>query len=59
MENERKFKSLGGFNKSFKWFIEKLLPPTDNIKGCEIIMPDSAFFNTSGVPELVVKNDKD
>lgn len=35
-------------------------PEQDHIyKGCEIIFPDTAFFNASGVCELIVKIDKE
>lgn len=49
---------IGGFKQGFKWLMEHLLPPSDKIKGCELIFPDTAFFD-NGVLNLMIKMDKD
>lgn len=62
MQTEQKFANLGGFNKSFHWLIDHLTPPLEQdhiYKGCELIFPDTAFFNNQGVCELITKLDKD
>jgi hypothetical protein len=58
IETEKRFKKLGGFDRSFCWLIEHLLAPNDNIKGCEAIFPDTAFFE-KGEAKIIVKMDKD
>ena len=43
----------------FAWLIDHLLPPNPaKIKGCELIFPDTAFFE-QGVCKCVIKNDED
>lgn len=44
------------------WLIDHLTPPpeTDHIyKGCELIFPDTAFFNAQGACVLITKLDKE
>ena len=61
IQTENRYERYGGFPKSFCWLIEHLLPPArsvDTIKGCELIFPDTVFFER-GKAKLVVKMDKD
>ena len=40
--------------------IEKLLPPNPaKLKGCELVFPDTVFFNLKGNPKMIVKTDRD
>jgi hypothetical protein len=39
--------------------MDNLMPPTENIKGCELIFPDTAFFNSQGNCQAIFKMDKD
>lgn len=55
---EEKYKHVGGVERSFDWFIEHLLPPSDAYKGCECIFPDTVFFS-GGKAKVIVKMDKD
>ena len=55
---EQEYEGLGGFERSFCWLVEHLLPPNDNIKGCEAIFPETAFFE-KGEAKLIVRMDKD
>lgn len=57
-DTEKLFKNVGGFKQTFRWLMERLLAPTDAIKGCELIFPDTAFFD-HGQLILMVKMDKD
>ena len=43
---------------SFHWLLEHLLAPNDKICGCELWVPDTAFFE-GGKPKLIVKTDKE
>lgn len=62
----RSSQDLGAFKKrqhkvtlehrSFQWLIEKLLPPSERVLGCELWIPDTAIFD-SGKPRLVFKSD--
>ena len=39
--------------------MDHLVPPNpDKFKGCELIFPDTAFFN-NGKPTHIIRNDKD
>lgn len=58
MEVAKEYELLGGFERSFNWLIEHLLPPSDNIKGCECIFPDTAFYE-NGEAKIIIKMDKD
>lgn len=58
IETDLKFRHVGGFQKGFAWLMEHLLPPSDLIKGCELIFPDTAFFS-QGKAKLIVKMDKE
>jgi hypothetical protein len=42
--------------RSFQWLIEKLLPPSERVLGCELWIPDTAIFE-QGKPKLVFKTD--
>ena len=43
----------------FFWLMEHLLPPSpDKFKGCELIFPDTAFFE-QGQCKCIIKNDED
>ena len=43
----------------FTWLIEHLLPPSDLYKGCEMIFPDTVFFEKeSAKARLIVKMEK-
>lgn len=58
---EEEYEKFGGFEKSFFWLMEHLLPPSQQeniLKGCELIFPDTAFYQ-NGKARLVVKMDKD
>jgi hypothetical protein len=48
----------GGERKDFLWLMEQLLPPSDKIKGCELVFPDTVFFE-KGKPKVLIKSDKD
>lgn len=58
MDTEKQFKNVGGFKQTFRWLMERLLAPSDLIKGCELIFPDTAFFER-GQLVLMIKMDKD
>ena len=53
------YKKFSEYKKDFYWLMENLLPPTENIKGCELIFPDTAFFNSQGNCQAIIKMDKD
>ena len=57
-ETDKKFRNIGGFKQSFLWLMEHLLPPSDLVKGCELIFPDTAFFD-QGKAILMIKMDKE
>jgi len=38
--------------------LEHLLPPSDKICGCELLLPETAIFE-GGKPKFIVKTDKD
>lgn len=40
-------------------FIECLLPPSIDVEGCEVLIPESVFFGDDGRPLFIVKTDKD
>lgn len=43
----------------FQWLMEHLLPPVPTkFKGCELIFPDTAFFE-AGQAKSIIKNDED
>lgn len=43
----------------FMWLMEHLLPPSpEKFKGCELIFPDTAFFE-NGCCKCIIKNDED
>ena len=43
----------------FQWLMEHLLPPNPaKFKGCELIFPDTAFFE-QGVCKSIIKCDED
>lgn len=43
----------------FSWLMEHLLPPNPaKFKGCELIFPDTAFFE-NGLCKSIIKNDED
>jgi hypothetical protein len=62
LEVEEEIRPLGERNRvtftqhTFHWLLEKLLPPTDRVFGCELWVPDTAIFE-NGKPKLVVKSD--
>mgnify|MGYP000574148540 CR=1 FL=1 len=58
MEVLKEYELLGGFERNFNWLMEHLLPPSENIKGCECIFADTAFFE-NGEAKVIVKMDKD
>ena len=40
--------------------IEKLLSPSPGkLKGCELVFPDTVFFNTKGYPKMIVRTDRE
>ena len=49
---------MPGNERGFSWLIEKLLPPSDQIKGCELLFPETVFFE-QGKPKSLIKSDKD
>ena len=55
---QKEYQVLGGFERSFNWLMEHLLSPSDNIKGCECIFPDTVFFE-NGDAKIIIKMDKD
>ena len=38
--------------------MDNLLPPSDKIRGCEILFPDTVLF-FKGKPRVIIKNDKE
>jgi hypothetical protein len=58
MEIKKEYEVLGGFERSFNWLMEHLLPPSENIKGCECIFPDTVFYE-NGEAKIIIKMDKD
>lgn len=44
---------------NFMKFVEFLLPPSLDLEGCEILFPDSLFFDDSGKAAFVAKTDKE
>ena len=58
IDREKAYKQLGGFERSFMWLLEHLLPPNDMIKGCELIFPDTVFFE-KGKAKVIIKMDKE
>lgn len=60
-QKEEDFEKYGGFQKSFMWLMEHLLPPANQeqtLKGCELIFPDTAFY-VSGKAKVIIRMDKD
>ena len=46
-------------HEKFFWLMEKLIPPNPaKFKGCELIFPDTAFFE-NGLCKSIMKNDED
>lgn len=37
-------------------FIEHLMPIDHNFEGCEVLFPDSVFFNVDGLAEFIAKS---
>jgi hypothetical protein len=58
MATAKEYEMVGGFERSFNWLMEHLLPPSDNIKGCDCIFPDTAFYE-NGEAKIIIKMDKD
>ena len=58
IKTDKYYKQFQGFEKNFKWLIDHLLPFSEKIKGCELIFPDTVFFE-NGAPSMIVKMDKD
>ena len=44
---------------NFKDLISKLISKTNNILGCPINFPDTAFFDDKGRITMIVKSDKE
>jgi len=44
---------------NFTALIDALLPPTIDLDGCEIRVPETAFLNDEGRPYFIAKTDKD
>lgn len=40
------------------WLLEHLLPPNEMIKGCELIFPDTVFFE-KGKAKVIIRMDKE
>ena len=49
--------TLQGSKRNFCWLLLKLLPCNPQIKGCELIIPETAIFS-NGKPQIVIRNDK-
>jgi len=59
LENDTVYKGLyRGDERDFSWLMYHLLPYSDKIKGCELIFPDTVFFE-DGVPKVIIRTDKD
>jgi len=41
----------------FKWLLDHLLSPNDRIAGCQLLIPDTAFFEENA--PRITKTDKD
>jgi hypothetical protein len=42
------------------WLMEHLLSPNPaKIKGCEVVFPDTVWFNNKGTASLLIRMDKD
>jgi hypothetical protein len=40
--------------------MEHLISPTPNkVKGCELVFPDTVWFNAKGTPTVIIRTDKD
>jgi hypothetical protein len=39
--------------------MEKLIAPNDNIQGCPLIFPDTAFFDENGRVAEIIRTDKE
>ena len=47
-------------DRGFSWLMEHLLSPSPSkIKGCELVFPDTVWFNQKGFPYLIIRNDRD
>lgn len=44
--------------RSFNWFMEKLISPSERISGCEVSIPDMVLFE-HGRPKFFLKNERD
>ena len=51
-------KSHGGEPQTFYWLMQHLLSYSEKIKGCELIFPDTVFFE-NGDAKSIIKTDKD
>ena len=58
LDREKAYKQVGGFERNFLWLLEHLLPPNDMIKGCELIFPDTVFFE-KGKAKVIIRMDKE
>jgi hypothetical protein len=45
-------------NRGNNWLIQNLLPPSENVLGCEINIPDQVIIE-NGKPKLFVKTEKE
>ena len=45
-----------GISRDFEWLMRSLLPATEKLKGCELILPDTVFFK-KGKPTIIIKSD--
>ena len=47
-----------GQTRTFRWFMEHLLPPKKKYKGCEILFCDTVFYS-EGKPSVIMRSDAD
>lgn len=43
--------------KSFYWLMLKLIPPNEQIQGCPMVFPETAFFDSKGKVAEIIKTD--
>jgi len=59
IKKDKEYRELyGGEKQTFSWLMHHLLPYSEKIKGCELIFPDTVFFE-DGKPKVIIKTEKD
>lgn len=49
--------TVQGEKQDFLWLMTHLLPSTEKLKGCELIFPDTVFFE-NGKPKIIIRTDR-